>query len=424
MKVLIIGSGGREHALAWKIVQSPDVKDVVCAPGNAGIARTCRVAPVKAEDIDGIMGLAADEKPDLVVVGPEAPLVQGLSERLAEKGIRVFGPGAKAAMLEGSKVFAKEFMKKHSIPTADFTVHDTESSALDELKKLGDRPVVVKADGLAAGKGVFVCSDSAEAADAVKKTMGERVFGDAGERVIIEERLEGEEVSMLALVDGENLVPLIPAQDHKAAYDGDRGPNTGGMGAYAPAPVADAALKSRILEEILQPVVRGMAEDGTPFKGVLYGGLMVTQKGPQVLEFNVRFGDPEAQPILKLMKDDIVPYLVAAAEGNIKNTEVEWHDGSTLCVVLAAQGYPGSYEKGKEISGIDEAEKIDGVTVFHAGTSMKDNRLVTSGGRVLGVTALGVDLEKAAELAYTASDMIKWEGVRFRKDIGFRALGR
>jgi len=424
MKVLIIGSGGREHALAWKIAQSPDVKDVVCAPGNAGIARTCRVAPVKADNIDGIMKLADDEKPDLVVVGPEAPLVQGLSERLAEKGIRVFGPGAKAAMLEGSKVFAKEFMKKHSIPTADFTVHDTESSALDQLKKLGDRPVVVKADGLAAGKGVFVCSDSAEAANAVKKTMGERIFGDAGARVIIEERLEGEEVSMLALVDGENLVPLIPAQDHKAAYDGDRGPNTGGMGAYAPAPVADAALKSRILEEILQPVVRGMAEDGTPFRGVLYGGLMVTQKGPQVLEFNVRFGDPEAQPILKLMKDDLVPYLVAAAGGNIKNTEVEWHDGSTLCVVLAAQGYPGSYEKGKEITGIDEAEKIDGVTVFHAGTAMKDNRLVTSGGRVLGVTALGADLEKAAELAYRASDMIKWEGVRFRKDIGFRALGR
>jgi phosphoribosylamine--glycine ligase len=421
MKVLVVGGGGREHALIWKIAQSPLVSEVIAAPGNGGISGDARCVGIGAEDVDGQLSLAKKEQVGLVVIGPEAPLVDGLADRLTAEGILAFGPSAEAARLEGSKAFAKEFMERHEVPTAAFSVHDDVDSAMQEVDRRAG-PCVVKADGLAAGKGVIVCRSAYEAREAVREMLGEGRFGEAGSRVVIEDLLEGEEASVLALCDGDAIVPLIAAQDHKAAYEGDTGPNTGGMGAYAPAPVVDAELAAVIHEQVLRRTVQGMAADGTPFKGVLYAGLMIVDGRPSVLEFNVRFGDPECQPLMVMMKDDLVPLLVASAEGKLAGREMGWHAGAAICVVLAADGYPRSYEKGKPISGLAEAAEIENLVVFHAGTKRDGERLVTAGGRVLGVTGRGADLEQAAAVAYAGAATIGWEGMRFRRDVGHRAL--
>jgi phosphoribosylamine--glycine ligase len=407
----------------WKISHSDLVDEVIVAPGSDGIAQTpkCRCEPVSGEDVDAQLALAKREKVDLVVVGPEAPLVAGLADRLEAEGMLVFGPSAAAAQLEGSKVFSKEFMQRHGIPTAAFSVHRDNASAIAEVNRRNG-PCVVKADGLAAGKGVIVCSGADAARKAVKEMLEEKRFGSAGDRIIIEDCLVGEEVSVLAICDGERVVPLVAAQDHKAAFEGDMGPNTGGMGAYAPAPVMTDELKNAVLAKVLVPTVKGMAEDGMPFKGVLYAGLMVADDEINVLEFNVRFGDPECQPLMMFLKEDIVPSLQQAAEGSLEERELTWYSGSAICVVLASAGYPGSYEKGKAISGLDSVDSNPNVTIFHAGTKLDGDAFVTSGGRVLGVTARGADLQQAAKAAYAVANKIRFEGMRMRRDIGYRAL--
>ena len=421
MKVLVVGGGGREHALAWKIAKSERVSEVIAAPGNAGMADVARCVAVGAEDVDALVDLARHESVGLVVVGPEAPLVAGLSNRLREEGIPVFGPSAKAAVLEGSKVFAKQFMDRHSIPTAAFSVHSDLGEALEEVRRRDGR-CVVKADGLAAGKGVIVCQELSEAEQALRTIMEDRAFGEAGAQVLIEDLLVGEEASMLAICDGERFVPLLSAQDHKAAFEGDTGPNTGGMGAYAPAPLVTDELRTAIIEQVIKPTVQGMKQEDCPFSGVLYAGIMVCDGKPYVLEYNVRFGDPECQPLLAMLDEDLVPILEGAAKGTLEERELAWHNGSVMCVVLAAGGYPGAYEKGKVISGLQEAADVPNVVVFHAGTKLVDDNIVTAGGRVLGVTARGSDLAEAANNAYEGAGKISWDGMRMRRDIGHRAL--
>jgi phosphoribosylamine--glycine ligase len=422
MKVLIVGGAGREHALAWKIGSSPEVTEVICAPGNGGIAAHARCVPVGAEDVDGQVSLAVRENVDLVVIGPEAPLVAGIVDKLTAKGIPAFGPSAAAARLEGSKGFAKEFMQRHGVPTAKFTIHAELGPALADIDKRSG-PCVIKADGLTGGKGVIVCRSPFEARQVVREMVGERVFGEAGSRVIVEDFLEGEEASVLAICDGERFATLIAAQDHKAAYEGDTGPNTGGMGAYAPAPVVTPELGREIEEQVIRRTVDGMAAEGTPFKGVLYAGLMIGRQGLRVLEYNVRFGDPECQPLMLLMKSDLAALLRDAAAGSLPDTPLAWHDGASLCVVLVAGGYPGPYEKGKPISGLDEIPQGDTLRVFHAGTrAMPTGEFVTAGGRVLNVTARGGDVQEAARAAYQAAGTISWSGMRMRRDIGHRAL--
>ncbi len=421
MKVLVVGGGGREHALVWKIAQSPRVKEIFCAPGNAGIARQARCVNIGTEDITSLLEFARREGVDLTVVGPEAPLCAGIADAFEGAGLRVFGPSRAAAELEGSKVFAKEIMKKYGIPTARFAVFDDPAAARSYIKEIG-APCVVKADGLAAGKGVIVAASEEEALAAVDTIMVERAFGRAGERVVIEECLEGEEVSVLAFTDGQTVVPMVSSQDHKRVYDGDRGPNTGGMGAYAPAPVYTPEIHRRTLEEILVPAVRAMREEGRPYRGVLYAGLMVTSEGPKVLEFNVRFGDPEAQPVLALLESDLVEIMEAVLEERLAGVEIRWRDGAAVCVVLASGGYPGSYEKGKVISGLDEVPPD--VLVFHAGTAEAAGRVVTAGGRVLGVTAAAGDIASAVRAAYSVVEKINFEGMHYRRDIAGRALAR
>ncbi len=427
MKVLVIGSGGREHALAWKIARSPKVEEVICAPGNAGIATVARCVPTGAGDTEGISRLVADENIGLVVIGPEDPLVNGMADRLRSEGRLVFGPSAAAAHLEGSKAFAKSFMARHGIPTARFQVFE-EYEPLHGYLQMLDHPVVLKADGLAAGKGVILCYTRQEAIEAADKIMSRRSFGDAGKRVVVEDLLTGEEASYLVLVDGENVVPLASSQDHKALLDGDQGPNTGGMGAYSPAPVVTEALEQRVLEEIIYPTVKGMAQEERPFSGLLYAGLMITEEGPSVLEFNVRFGDPETQPLMVRMDEDIVPLLEATAASNLEPRRLAWREGTTCCVVLAADGYPGSYRKGIPMPGLDDAEESDEMVVFHAGTTFGEadgvRQVVTSGGRVLGVTAHGKNIQQARQQAYDAVERIRWEGACYRTDIGYRALKR
>ena len=422
MKVLIVGGGGREHALAWKIGCSPDVTEVICAPGNGGIAAHARCIPLSAEDVDGQVALAVREKADLVVVGPEAPLVAGLVDKLEAKGILAFGPSAAAARLEGSKGYAKEFMQRHGVPTPRFSVHTELNKALADIDKRGG-PCVIKADGLAGGKGVIVCRSPFEARQAVREMVADRVFGEAGSRVIVEDFLEGEEASVLAICDGARFTTLVAAQDHKAAYEGDTGPNTGGMGAYAPAPVVTPELGREIEEQVIRRTVDGMAAEGTPFRGMLYAGLMIGKQGIQVLEYNVRFGDPECQPLMLLLKSDLAALLRAAAAGSLPDAPVAWHAGASLSVVLVAGGYPGPYEKGKPISGLDAIRQDDALRVFHAGTkTLPSGELVTSGGRVLNVTARGADVEEAARAAYQVAGTISWSGMRMRRDIGHRAL--
>ncbi len=425
MKVLVLGSGGREHALCWKIAQSPRVDEVICAPGNAGIASHARCVDASLGNAGEVIGLASREGVGLVLIGPEAPLVDGLGDRLREAGFPVFGPSAAAAMLEGSKAFAKLFMARHGVPTARFQIFDHLEPLLGFLASM-DEPVVVKADGLAAGKGVILCRDRDEAAAAARRIMVDQAFGEAGQRVVVEQLLQGEEVSYLALVSGEAIVPLVSSQDHKALLDGDEGPNTGGMGAYCPAPLVDPELERTILETVIRPTVRGLAEEGKPFSGLLYAGLMVDAEGPQVLEFNVRFGDPETQPLMALMDEDIVPLLLATAEGKLSSRIMAWKPGYACCVVMASEGYPAAYDKGHPIEGLDSVGEGEDVVVFHAGTgwSADGRSIVTAGGRVLGVTGLGNDFPAARAAAYGAVDKIRWPGAQRRGDIGHRALAR
>jgi len=422
MKVLIVGSGGREHALAWKVAQSEKVEKVYGAPGNPGIAQIGECVDIKPTEIEKLADFAEREGIDLTIVGPEAPLVAGITDEFERRGLKVFGPSKAAAQLEGSKAFAKEMMRKYGVPTADFQVFDDPEKAKEYIRKVG-APIVVKADGLAAGKGVVVAQTVEEAIEAVDRIMVEKVFGEAGNRVVVEECLKGEEASYLVITDGERFVPLATAQDHKAVFDGDRGPNTGGMGAYSPAPVLSEEMEREVQEKVIKPILRGMAQEGMPFKGILYAGLMITEEGPKVLEFNVRFGDPEAQAILRRLEDDLVEVALSAVEGRLVE-ELHWRPETSICVVLASKGYPGKYEKGKVITGIEEAEKVPTVVVFHAGTAVKDGKLVTNGGRVLNVTALGKDIVEARERAYEAVKRIHFDGMHYRTDIGLKAVKR
>ncbi|OGC24917.1 phosphoribosylamine--glycine ligase [candidate division WOR-1 bacterium RIFOXYB2_FULL_42_35] len=419
MKVLVIGSGGREHALVWKISQSPKVDKIYCAPGNAGTAEFAENVNIKVDDIAGLLNFAQEKKIDLTVVGPEIPLVLGVVDEFDKAGLKAFGPSKAAAQLEGSKAFAKNIMVKYDIPTAQTGIFTDPAKAIAYINEMG-APIVVKADGLAAGKGVLICQTTAEAITAVKDIMEKKEFGSAGDTVVIEECLVGEEASILALTDGKSIVPLETSQDHKRIYDGDKGPNTGGMGAYSPAPVITDHLMSQIDVEVLRPLVAGMAQEGIPYKGIIYAGIMVTKQGPKVLEFNCRFGDPETQPILMRMKSDIVPIFQAVIDGKLNNREIEWHEKAAVCVVIAAGGYPGKYEKGMPITGIDKVDQLANAYVFHAGTKFPGP--VTSGGRVLGVTALGDNIKFAIKNAYQAVEMIKFKGMQYRKDIGKKAL--
>ena len=423
MKVLVVGGGGREHALCWKLAQSPRVERVYCAPGNAGIAaeEKCECVPLDPFDFEALSRLAKEKGVDFTVVGPEDPLARGLSDHFAKEGLKVFGPSAAAARIEASKVFTKELLAKYGIPTAAFEVFDHPEAAKRYIEKKGV-PIVVKADGLAAGKGVVVARSLEEAFTAVDRIMVERVFGEAGARVVIEECLVGEEASFMVLTDGETVLPLPSSQDHKPLLDGDRGPNTGGMGAYSPAPVVTEALAEEIMEGIMKPTIRALAQEGAPYFGVLYAGLMIVEGRPYVLEFNCRFGDPEAQPVLMRLETDLAELIEAAFSGRLAECEVRVRPEAAVCVVMASGGYPGKYEKGKVITGIEEAERIPGVKVFHAGTTRKDGKLVTSGGRVLGVTALAEDIPQAMRKAYQAVEKIHFEKVHFRRDIGAKAL--
>jgi phosphoribosylamine--glycine ligase len=421
MRVLVIGGGGREHALAWKITQSPLVKQVYCAPGNAGTRSVAENVNISVDRIDELMQFALTNGIGLTVVGPEQPLVAGIVDRFEKNGLRVFGPSAQAAEIEGSKVFCKNLMKKYGIPTADYYSFDSVEDAV-KIFSTETGPVVVKASGLAAGKGVIICNSSKEARAAVESIMQDKAFGDAGNEVVVEEFLEGQEVSLLAFTDGKTVLPLDSAQDHKAAFDGDTGPNTGGMGAYSPAPVFTDDLKREVMDEIMTPTVHAMAREGRTYKGILYAGLMLTSSGPRVLEFNARFGDPETQPILMRMQSDIVPLFEACIDSTLGKCSLEWKKESTVCVVMAAKGYPASYEKGKEIRGLEAAGEQKDVVVFHAGTRAEGDRVLTSGGRVLGVTALGTDTGTAIESAYSAVGKIEWDGIHYRKDIGRKAV--
>jgi phosphoribosylamine--glycine ligase len=423
MKVLIIGGGGREHALVWKIAQSPKVKKIYCAPGNAGIADLATCLPIHSGDINKLVEFAKKEKIDLTIVGPEAPLCNGIVDIFEKQGLKVFGANQKAVEIESSKSFAKDLMNKYGIHTAAGKTFTSYKKAENYIRKTG-APVVVKADGLAAGKGVMVCETVSKAIDALQLIIKKRAFGDAGNKVVVEECLTGEETSFLAFTDGKNLLPLPSSQDHKAIFDNDQGPNTGGMGAYSSAPIVDRYMHKKIMEEIMMPTIQAMASEGRPYKGVLYAGLMIDKDRIKVLEFNARFGDPEAQPLLMRMKNDMVPIMEATIEGTLDQCKLEIDDRAAVCVVMAAKGYPGSYKKGITISGLNDVKRMKDVVVFHAGTDKKDKKIVTNGGRVLGVTALGNSVKKAISRAYSAVSRITWDGVYYRNDIGQKALKR
>lgn len=421
-KVLVVGQGGREHVLAWKLKQSPLVGQVFCAPGNAGTAVDVTNVEISATDCDGLVQFAKENEIDLTVIGPEAPLVLGIVDQFKQAGLRVFGPTRAAAALEGSKAFCKDIMRRAGVPTADYWVFTDPTDAVQLIQEREELAFVVKADGLAAGKGVYVCHSKSDAIQAVHELMTERKFGDAGRKIVIEEMLVGQEVSVLALVDGRTIVTLEPAQDHKAAYDGDTGPNTGGMGAYTPAPFATHELIDTVIQKILIPTVHTMRKNNAEFKGVLYAGLMLTNQGPKVLEYNVRLGDPEAQPVLMRLKSDLYEVLFAAAEGKLKDLpDLEWDERSAICVVMASEGYPGKLSTGHPIRGIDEANQLPETKVFHAGTANAGDQIVNVGGRVLGVTALGGDLSEAKRRAYEAVKCIRWKGAWCRKDISDKA---
>lgn len=419
MNILVIGSGGREHALYWKLSESPQTEQIYAIPGNPGMDASAAIA---LDDHAKILRFVKEKDIGLVVVGPEVPLMNGLVDELEAAGIRAFGPRANAAEIEGSKSFAKDLMKKYGIPTARYEVFTAAEPARAYIRQEGS-PIVVKADGLAAGKGVIVAMTEQEALDAVDAIMEDHSFGDAGARVVIEEFMEGEEASLLAFTDGTTIRPMISAQDHKRAYDGDRGPNTGGMGTYAPAPVMTPEMTERAVEEILKPTIAAMAKEGRIYRGCLYLGLMVTADGPKVVEFNARFGDPETQVVLPLLDSDLVTIMCACADGTLADVPIRWKDGAAVCVVLASGGYPGHYDKGQEIHGLADAEAM-GALVFHAGTAMKDGKLVTNGGRVLGVVGRGADISSAVDAAYAAATKISFKDAYYRKDIAHRALER
>ena len=434
MRVLIIGGGGREHTLAWKIARSPLLGRLYCAPGNAGIAALARCVDLPPEDPEELCNFALEQKIDLTVVGPEAPLAAGLADRFRRAGLKVFGPGREGARLESSKVWSKERMKRWGIPTADFAAFDDYEAARRHLeRRYRNKPVVVKADGLAAGKGVVVAPDSAAAEEALRQIMVERVFGAAGEHLLLEDCLYGDELSLLAITDGERMVVLPSSQDHKAIGEGDRGPNTGGMGAYAPAPLLTGELYREVERQVFRPFLQGLAAEGIDYRGVIYAGLMIEGRKINLLEFNVRFGDPETQAILPLLRSDLLPLLLAAAEGSLEPREhqLQRHGGSAACVVLASEGYPGTYETGKVIRGLEEAapdsagagDEKEGLAVFHAGTAFnRSGAVVTNGGRVLGVTAWAGVLPRALQVCYRAIEEIKFDGCYYRRDIGHRAL--
>ena len=423
MKILLVGSGGREHALAWKISQSPLCDTLFCAPGNAGIAQHADLVDIRADDVAVLLKFAKREAVDLVVVGPEAPLVDGLVDLCAKAGIRAFGPSRVAAQLEGSKAFAKDVMYKHAIPTGAYAVFSYAEAAKEYAASLRP-PIVVKADGLAAGKGVIICNTHEEANEWIDAMIIEGRFGSAGSRLVIEEFLEGEEASILAFTDGRTIAPMPTTQDHKRSFDNDKGPNTGGMGAYSPAPVVTEDVYAKIEHDVLIQTVHAMNVEDKPYRGVLYAGLMINNDDPKVLEFNVRFGDPETQPVLMRLKSDLVPVILGTIDGTLDQVEIEWDERPAVCVVMASGGYPGSYKKGFPITGIDDAEALGDVQVFHAGTAEKNGMFVTNGGRVLGVTAIADDLPAAIDRAYEAVGKISFEGMHYRKDIAARALNR
>lgn len=416
MKVLVIGGGGREHALVWKIAQSPLVKKIYAVPGNAGISKFAECVEIEAGDIREIAGFAEREGIDITVVGPEAPLVEGIADEFERRKLKIFGPNKAAARIEGSKVFAKGLMKKYSIPTAEYEVFDDYEKALRYLEKC-HTPIVIKAEGLAAGKGVLVARTREEAQKAVKAMMKDGIFGEAGRRVVVEEFLEGREVTVMAFCDGKTAKLMESSRDYKRAFDGDEGPNTGGMGAVSPAHYLSRDVEEYVRENIIRKTLEAMEKEGAPFRGVLYAGLMLTEKGPKVLEFNCRFGDPETQSVLPRLNTDLVDIIIKVLEGRLSEVDIQWKEEKAVCVVLASGGYPATFERGKEISGIDAAEE-EGAFVFHAGTALKDGKLVTAGGRALGVTALGTTQEEARDRAYRAASKISFEGMHYRKDIG------
>ena len=421
MKVLVVGGGGREHALCWKLAQSPEIEKLYCAPGNAGIEEQAELLPISAEDLSGIARAVQELKINLVVVGPEAPLVAGIKDQLQPLGVKVFGPSQSASVLEGSKSWCKELLKKYQIPTASFEIFDQPEPAKDYIRSQG-APIVVKADGLAAGKGVIVAQSIEEAEQAVDLIMIEKKFGSAGNKVLVEECLFGEEASFIGLSDGENFLALASSQDHKPVYDNDQGPNTGGMGAYSPAPLITDQLFKEITEKIMLPTIQAMKEEGKEYQGALYAGLMITESGPKVLEFNCRFGDPETQPLLFRLKSDLLPFLLACEEGSLKGMEFDWYPEASVCVVMASGGYPGSYEKGFEITGVEQANQLDRTYVFHSGTKRENGKLVTAGGRVLGVTSRRETIPEAISAVYQAVSRVKFKNAHYRTDIGKKAL--
>ena len=421
MNVLVIGSGGREHALVWKISHSPRVRKIFCAPGSAAIGELAETVAIAPDEIDKLAEFAAKEKIDLTVVGPELPLTLGITDFFEARGLRIFGPNKAAAQLEGSKAFAKEILRANKIPTASFATFRDAASAKNYLSQQ-QSPYVIKADGLAAGKGVLICADRREAEAAVEAFLVRKTLGEAGDKVVIEEFLDGEEASFMVLTDGEHILPLASSQDHKRAFDNDQGPNTGGMGAYSPAPVVTPQMHERIHREILAPLLVGLKTEKIRYRGVIYVGLMITQDGPKVLEFNARFGDPECQPIMMRLKSDLIALMEATIDGTLEEIEAEWHDDPAVCVVLCAGGYPGPYDKGKEIHGLEKLKNWQSGFVFHAGTVTDNGCWLTSGGRVLGVTARGITIAAAVNEAYRAVGEISWEGMHYRKDIARRAL--
>jgi phosphoribosylamine--glycine ligase len=423
MKILVVGGGGREHALIWKIAQSPLVTKLYCAPGNPGTAALAENIPIAVDQLDKLLAFAYENSVDLTVVGPEQSLSLGIVDLFESHGLKVFGPSQKAAFIEGSKAFSKDLMQKYHVPTAAYGVFTDQAEAEAFINSTG-APIVVKADGLAAGKGVIIAQTCEEAISAVRDMLSGNAFGAAGSRVVIEEFLTGEEASFLVITDGKNVIPLASAQDHKAIFDNDLGPNTGGMGAYSPAPVVTSTIHEKAMQQVIRPTVDGMAAEGRTYRGVLYAGLMVKDGEVKTLEFNARFGDPECQPLLMRMKSDIVPVLLAVANGDLGNSTIEWHDKAAVCVVMASEGYPGDYRKGDLISGLDQAAEVEDLYVFHAGTAMNDGHCVTNGGRVLGVTALGSTVKDAITAAYQGVSRITWPGVQSRTDIGKKALER
>lgn len=420
MKVLVIGSGGREHALVWKISQSPKVDKIYCAPGNAGIAQQAECVAIKADDLDGLLAFAQENQIDLTVVGPEVPLTMGIVDKFQEQGLKIFGPKGNAAEIEGSKTFAKDLMAKYNIPTAKYGAFTDAAEAKAFLDTVG-LPCVVKADGLAAGKGVLICETKAEAEAAIADILVDNKFGSAGSRVVVEEFLTGQEVSMLAFTDGKTVVPMVSSQDHKRIWDGDKGLNTGGMGAYSPAPVYTADIHEIVVPQVLEATVKAMAAEGRSFSGILYAGLMLTADGPKVLEFNARFGDPETQAVLPRLKSDLVDIFLAIIDGRLDEMNIEWHDEAAVCVVIASGGYPETSDKGRVITGLEEAAAT-GAIVFHAGTKEDNGNIVTNGGRVLGISALGKDIAGAIANAYKGVKEVKFENMQYRTDIGKKAF--